>query len=161
MRSLQSDGPSVSWHRIKCGIPAERPVSVRQFSLFVENKAGRIAQIAGVLAARKINIFGFCLADTGDYGIVRLVVSKADEAAEALRGEGFTVKENKVLCVRLPNEPGALATLGAIVTGSGSNIDYLYWGARESVIFMTDDIEGLERTLTDKGLPCLADSDID
>ncbi len=136
-------------------------MSVRQFSLFVENKAGRIAQIAGVLAAREINIFGFCLADTGDYGIVRLVVSRPDEAAEILRGEGFTVKENSVLCVRLPNQPGALAMLAAVVTGTGCNIDYLYWGARESVIFMADDIEGLERTLTDKGLPCLADFDID
>ncbi|OPZ77130.1 MAG: acetolactate synthase 3 regulatory subunit [Actinobacteria bacterium ADurb.Bin444] len=136
-------------------------MSVRQFSLFVENKAGRIAQIAGVLAAKQINIFGFCLADTGDYGIVRLVVSKPDEAAEILRGEGFTVKENRVLCVRLPNSPGALAMLAAVVTGVGCNIDYLYWGARESVIFMSDDVEGLEQTLTDKGLSCLADSDID
>lgn len=136
-------------------------MSVRQFSLFVENKAGRIAQIAGVLAAKQINIFGFCLADTGDYGIVRLVVNKPDQALEILRAEGFTVKENKVLCVRLPNQPGALAMLGAVVTGAGCNIDYLYWGAQESVIFMADDVAGLERTLTEKGLPCLADSDID
>ena len=135
-------------------------VSVRQLSLFVENKAGRIAQIAGVLAARKINIFGFCLADTGDYGIVRLVVDKPESAGGALRGEGFTVTENAVICVSLPDQPGALATLAAVVAGAGCSIDYLYWGARESVIFMADDVPNLERTLTEKGLSCLVDADI-
>lgn len=136
-------------------------MSVRQLSLFIENKAGRIAQIAGILASKGINIFGLCLADTGDYGIVRLVVDRPEEAADLLRSEGFTVKENRVLCVRLRNEPGALATLAAMVASMGSNIDYLYWGATESVIFMADDVAGLERTLMEKGLPCLADSDID
>lgn len=126
----------------------------------MENKAGRIAQIAGVLAAKKINIFGFCLADTGDYGIVRLVVGDPELARELLRQEGFTVKENNVICVRLPDEPGALATLAALVAGAGCSIDYLYWGARESVIFMADDVAGLEQMLKDKGLSCLLDADI-
>lgn len=136
-------------------------MSVHQLSLFVENKSGRIAQIAGLLAAKEINIFGFCLADVGDYGIVRLVVNRPALAAEVLRAEGFTVQESQVLCVRLPNKPGALAMLGALVASAGRNIDYLYWGATESVIFAADDVAGLEQTLMEKGLPCLADSDID
>lgn len=147
-------------HVVQGGVEGSGPVSVRQLSLFVENKAGRIAQIAGVLAAKKINIFGFCLADTGDYGIVRLVVDKPESASSMLRAEGFAVTENAVICVSLPNQPGALAMLAAVVAGAGCSIDYLYWGARESVIFMADDVPGLERTLMEKGLSCLVDADI-
>lgn len=101
-------------------------MKVRQLSVFIENKAGRVSEVTGILGASGVNIRGFSVADTADYGILRLVVDKPDEAVAALRAEGFTVRETDVICIWLEDVPGSLAKVLGTVADAGVNIEYLY-----------------------------------
>ena len=76
---------------------------VEQISVFMENKAGRLAQITRVLGAADVNILALSLADTADFGILRIIVSDNDKAYDALKREGFTVGRNDVLAVEVPD----------------------------------------------------------
>lgn len=101
-------------------------MNVRQLSVFVENKAGRVSEVSEVLGVAGVNIRGFSVSDTADYGIVRLVVDDPARAHEVLHAAGFAVKENDVLCVELPDEPGGLAGVLKTVAGAGVNVEYVY-----------------------------------
>jgi len=101
-------------------------VNVKQLSVFIENKAGRVSEVSDVLGAAGVNIRGFSVSDTADYGIVRLVVDDPDHGLEVLRTAGFAVKVNDVLCVELPDHPGGLASVLKIVSGAGVNVEYVY-----------------------------------
>lgn len=101
-------------------------MNVRQLSVFIENKAGRVSEVTDTLGQAGVNIRGFSVSDTADYGIVRLIVDDPDAGAEALRAAGFTVKESEVLCVELPDVPGGLAGVLKIVSDAGVNIEYVY-----------------------------------
>jgi hypothetical protein len=137
-----------------------RTMSIRQLSIFVENRAGAIAEVAGSLADNEVNIFGFALADTGEYAIVRLVVDKVDLAQTVLSQAGFVAIDNDVLCVEVPPGPGSLATLARTVTGAGADIEYLYLGAGESVVVKAHNAEGLEELLAGKGFRILQEVDL-
>lgn len=99
---------------------------VRQLSVFIENKSGRVSEVAELLGANDVNIRGFSVSDTADFGILRLVVDRPEEAHAALKAAGFTVKESDVICLRLPDRPGALAEALKIVADAGVNIEYVY-----------------------------------
>ena len=99
---------------------------VRQISVFIANESGRVSEVTRALGAGGVNIRGFSVSDTADYGILRLVVDKPDEANELLRAGGFTVKETEVICIDLPDEPGGLAGVLKIVSDAGVNIEYVY-----------------------------------
>lgn len=101
-------------------------VKVRQLSVFIENKAGRVSEVTDVIGAAGVNIRGFSVSDTADYGILRLVVDRPEEAVAALRTAGFTVKESDVICINLPDQPGGLASALRIVADAGVNIEYVY-----------------------------------
>lgn len=101
-------------------------VKVKQIAVFIENKAGRVSEVAELLGAAGVNIRGFSVSDTAEFGILRLVVDYPAEAVVALRGAGFTVKESEVICLRLPDEPGALAAALKVVGEAGVNIEYVY-----------------------------------
>jgi hypothetical protein len=101
-------------------------VNVKQLSVFVENKAGRVSEVTDVLGRANVNIRGFSVSDTADYGIVRLVVDDPDRGREALHEAGFAVKVNDVLCAELPDHPGGLSGVLRVVSDAGVNIDYVY-----------------------------------
>lgn len=101
-------------------------MKVRQLSVFIENKAGRVSEVADLLGGAGINIRGFSVSDTAEFGILRLVVDRPEEAHAALKAAGFTVKESDVVCLRLPDRPGALAEALRIVSDAGVNIEYVY-----------------------------------
>ena len=101
-------------------------VNVRQLSVFIENKAGRVSEITDVLGTAGVNIRGFSVSDTADYGIVRVVVDRPDVGRKALQDAGFTVKESEVLCLDLPDRPGGLAGVLKTVADAGVNIEYVY-----------------------------------
>ncbi len=101
-------------------------VNVRQLSVFIENKSGRVSEVTEVLGRVGVNIRGFSVSDTADYGIVRLVVNDPDAALTALHEAGFTVKESEVLCLNLPDRPGGLAGVLKTVSAAGVNIEYVY-----------------------------------
>ena len=80
-----------------------------QLAVFIENRTGRLAEICKTLGDKGINIFGFSIADTEDYGIFRLICKRYQMAHQILKEAGFTVRENEVICVKVPHEPGGLA----------------------------------------------------
>jgi hypothetical protein len=84
-------------------------MKVEQISVFMENKAGRLAQITRVLGEAGVNILALSLADTADFGILRIIVTDNQKAHDTLKTEGFTVGQNEVLAVEVPDRPGGLA----------------------------------------------------
>jgi len=116
-------------------------VNVKQLSVFIENKAGRVSEVTDVLGEAGVNIRGFSVSDTADYGIVRLIVDDPDKGHKALSAAGFTVKENAVICLDLPDHPGGLAGVLKIVSGAGVNIEYVYSLISTYVVINVADID--------------------
>lgn len=101
-------------------------VKVHQLSVFIENKSGRVSEVAELLGSTGVNIRGFSVSDTAEFGILRLVVDDPEAARSTLKDSGFTVKDSEVICIRLPDRPGALAEALKIVSEAGVNIEYVY-----------------------------------
>jgi len=124
----------------------EFSVKVKQISVFLENKSGRLAQVTRVLGDNGINIRALSIADTTDFGILRLIVDKPEEANRILRAAGFMVSETSVIAVQVPDRPGGLADILAALGLAGINIEYLYAFIGQSsdeaqVIFRVDDCD--------------------
>ncbi|MFW5734798.1 MAG: ACT domain-containing protein [Oceanidesulfovibrio sp.] len=101
-------------------------MKVEQISIFLENKAGRLAEVTRILSENKINIRALSLADTSDFGILRLIVSDTQKAREALKENGFTVGRTTVVAVEVPDTPGGLANILGILSTQGVNVEYMY-----------------------------------
>jgi hypothetical protein len=114
-----------------------------QISVFLENKSGRLAEVTLALANAGVNIRALSLAETIDYGVLRLIVDKPHEARATLTRAGFTVTETEVIAVAMPDRPGGLAEVVDLLTKRGLNIEYLYAfvgqrGENAVVIFRID-----------------------
>ena len=99
---------------------------IKQISIFVENTSGRLADVTALLAGAGINLRALAIADTADFGILRMVADQPDAAVKLLREAGFTARETDVIGVEVPDHPGALARLMALFRDEGVNIEYLY-----------------------------------
>jgi len=99
---------------------------IKQISIFIENKSGRLAQIAGILADNAINIHALSIADTTDFGILRLIVSDAEKAVRALKENGVTVKMTDVVAVSMEHRPGGLADVLKKLEKAEIAIEYMY-----------------------------------
>ncbi len=99
---------------------------IKQLSVFVENKFGRLSAITDVLKKNDIDIDALSLADTSDFGILRLVVDKPEEAAMALTEHGVTVKCTDVIAAAMDDRPGGLALILSVLTDAEVNIEYMY-----------------------------------
>ena len=99
---------------------------LKQLSIFVENKHGRLAEITGLLTKHEIDIRALSIADTTDYGILRLIVDKPDKAKKALQEEGFTVSLTNVIAVAIDDTPGALANVVKVLCDHEIGIEYVY-----------------------------------
>ncbi len=127
-----------------------RTVNVQQLSVFIENKTGRVSEVSDVLGANDVNIRGFSVSDTADYGIVRLIVDDPVRGREVLQDAGFTVKVSEVLCLNLPDKPGGLAGILKIVSDAGVNIEYVYSLISTFVVINVADIDRALAMLKDK-----------
>ncbi len=119
---------------------------VEQIAVFLENKSGRLAEITRILAENDINIRALSVADTADFGILRLIVDKVDRAKEVLRAGGFTVGKTNVVAVEVPDRSGGLASVLKVVTVAGLNVEYMYAfvnksGANAVLIFRFDEMD--------------------
>jgi hypothetical protein len=101
-------------------------MKIEQISLFAENKPGHIAAPSRILAQEGIDIRALFLADSQEYGILRMIVSDWKRAAEVLEDRGFVVKVTEVLAVEVKDQPGGLADLLGTLDGTGINIEYMY-----------------------------------
>jgi hypothetical protein len=135
-------------------------MSITQLSVFVENKPGHLADTLSTLAEGRVNILSFTIAETTDYGILRLVVDQVEYARQLLVAAGYAAVEHPVVCALTPNEPGVLATLTRLVSDSGLNIEYIYLGPHDTLILRTEELERLESLLVDKGFRVLGPGDL-
>lgn len=125
-------------------------MNVKQLSVFIENKAGRVSEITDILGRSDVNIRGFSVSDTAEFGIVRLVVDDPVKAQGALTDAGFTVKVTDVLCLDLPDHPGGLAGVLKVVSGAGVNIEYVYSLIGTYVVINVADIDKAIELLADQ-----------
>jgi len=121
-------------------------MKVEQISIFIENKTGRLADVSGVIGDAGINIRALSLADTSDFGILRLIVDKTDEAIKVLKEKGFTVSKTEVVAVEVPDRPNGLHGILAILDQAGVNVEYMYAFVERSgdnavIIFRFDSVD--------------------
>lgn len=140
-------------------------MKVEQISIFLENKSGRLAEVAGVLAGAGVNIRALSLADTTDFGILRLIVNDTEKAKQVLKENGFTVGKTEVLAVEVPDRPGGLATILNAMRDAGINVEYMYAFVQKSggnaiIIFRFDELEKAISALQKAGIRILKGEDV-
>mgnify|MGYP001806535136 FL=1 len=99
---------------------------IKQLSVFLENKTGRLNEVTQILGNAGINMSAFSVADTSEFGILRMIVSEPEKALSILKEADFSVRLTDVICLNSPNEPGALARALNILSGEEVFIEYLY-----------------------------------
>jgi len=120
---------------------------IKQLSIFLENKSGRLTEVTETLAAANINITAFSVADTAEFGILRMIVNKPEQAEHLLKAKGLSVHIIDVIGIVVPNQPGGLHRALQILSSEGISIEYMYAFAlsdRATVILRT---ESAERTI--------------
>ena len=131
-------------------------MKVEQISVFLENKSGRLSEVTRILGDGGVNLRALTLADTTDFGILRLIVNDNRRAVELLKAGGFTVGTTEVVAVEIPDKPGGLAKILSILQRENINVEYMYafverCGGNAVIIFRFDE--------TDKAIGTLQGSD--
>ncbi len=121
-------------------------MKAKQISVFLENKSGRLATVTRILGENGINIRALSIADTTDFGILRLIVNDPDKARKVLKENEFAVSETEIIAVQVPDKPGGLAGILAILEKCKINIEYMYAfvgksGENAVVVFRIEDID--------------------
>ena len=132
-------------------------MEIKQISVFFENKPGRLGEVTKVLADAGINLRVISIADTADFGILRLIVNNHEKAAAALHDAGFTIRITNVAAVEIEDVPGSLARVMDIFKTANVNIEYLYASlegkeGKAVVIFKLEDHEKGLRLIQQNGL---------
>ena len=135
-------------------------MKVRQLSVFLENRAGRLAEIVRLLGESGINIRALSLADTSDFGILRLIVNDVARAHSVLREASFTVQLTDVIAVEVPDQPGGLASVLDPLQRAGINVEYMYAFVEKAtdkavVIFRFEEPEAAVNVLRGAGISVL------
>ena len=136
---------------------------IKQLSVFLEDRSGRLTDLTQILAEHEINITALSVAETADYGIVRMVVGKPDIAQKFLREAGFSVRLTDVVCVNMPDQPGSLHEVLKILADNDINVDYMYAFSNKDValaVIRTADINSTIEVLEQNEMQLLRQSDI-
>ena len=129
-------------------------MQVKQLSVFMENRPGRLEEITKILEKSNINIRALSLADTADFGILRLIVDKPDAAKDILHGENFTLRENTVIACEIDDKPGGLHKILKILGDSKISVEYMYgflekYTDKAIMILRVEDFEKAIKSLMD------------
>lgn len=140
-------------------------MKVKQISIFLENKSGRLAQVTRVLGENGINIRALSIADTTDFGILRLIVSDPGKAYQVLKEAGFTVSTTDVIAVEVEDNPGGLAGVLKSLDRAGINIEYLYAFLQKAskaalVVFRVERLEEAVKVLQENGTRILGEDEV-
>jgi hypothetical protein len=140
-------------------------MKVEQISIFLENKSGRLAEVTELLAKSGINIRALSLADTADFGILRLILNDLEKAKKVLKENGFTVGKTEVIAVEVPDRPGGLAGILNALQGEGINVEYMYAFVQKSgenaiIIFRFDELEKAIAALQRAGVRILKGEEV-
>lgn len=127
-------------------------MAIKQISVFLENKSGRLYEMAEALGKNGINMIALTVAETADYGVVRFIADDPNRALDVLKKHGFTVAETDVVAVVVPDRPGGLASVLEVLKNKGLNVEYLYCFAgptRDTAIdiMRVEDVEAAESLL--------------
>ena len=130
---------------------------IKQISVFVENGVGGLSEIAKILSDSRINIRSAYVADTAEFGILRLIVTDTKKAEKVLLDNGIAVKESDVIAIEMPDSPGGLSYILDVLSGNRINIEYLYAfvGKGDSgaiMVFKADDAKKAEDALEKSGI---------
>jgi hypothetical protein len=140
-------------------------MKVEQIAIFMENRSGRLAEITGILAANDINIRALSLADTADFGILRLIVNDTAKAKQILKENGFTVGTTEVLVVEVPDKPGGLAGALSAIKEAELNVEYMYAFTQQSgtsglIIFRFEKIDAAISAFQKAGIRILEGEEV-
>ena len=135
-------------------------MKVEQISIFIENKSGRLAEITRILGEADINIRALSLADTSDFGILRLIVNDAGNAKAVLKEKGFTVNKTEVVAVEVPDKPGGLSVILQTLDKNMINVEYMYafverCAGNAVIIFRFDETDKAIATLLENNVNVL------
>ena len=137
---------------------------IKQLSIFLENKGGSLGEVLKILSGQNINIASASLADTNDFGVLRLLVSDSDKAYKVLKENGITSKISDVLGVCVPNETGGFSKVVQLILDAGLNISYIYGLSVQNdganIVMKTDDQEKTVDILQKAGVKLLAQTDL-
>ncbi len=138
---------------------------VSQLSIFAENKPGIVGEITKALGEADIDIRAMSIADSADFGILRLIVSDIEKAKKVLSDAQFVVSETKVLAIEVPDTPGALTDIMVLLSGNGINIEYMYAFVTVSkknayVVLRVMDNDSAIDILNKNGIKLVCNSDI-
>ncbi|TFH48071.1 MAG: ACT domain-containing protein [Methanothrix sp.] len=135
-------------------------MKLEQISIFLENKPGGLSSVTKALRDANINIRALSLADTSDFGILRLIVNDVAKAKEILNASGFAVGRTDVVAVEVPDKPGGLHSILDALTVEGVNVEYMYAfversGENAVIIFRFDSTDNAIKILQNKGFHVL------
>ncbi|MBQ7580347.1 MAG: ACT domain-containing protein [Clostridia bacterium] len=140
-------------------------MAIKQLSIFVENKAGKIVEVTELLAKNNIDLRALSIADTQDYGILRTIVDDTEKAKSVLEENGSVYKVTEVIGVEIPDVPGGMSKVMRILSDNGVNIEYVYAFISRSkefayVVMRVRDNEKAEKILTDNGINLVDENEI-
>jgi len=140
-------------------------MTIQQLSVFIENKPGRLVETLEALARAEIDLRALSLADTADFGILRLIVDKPSHAQAVLQEEGHLVKNSEVLAVVVGDKPGGLAYAMRILADAGVDVEYTYAFVAHShdnafVILRVDNNDAAVETLAKNGISMLGAEEV-
>ena len=140
-------------------------MAIKQLTVFVENKHGTLVTVTDILSKHNINLRALSIAETQDFGILRLIVDDEETAQKVLAQEGYLIKITDVVGVKIGDAPGKLSEALHIIADNNINIDYLYaFMARTEkhayVVIRVEDNEGAEKALEDAGFHIITNADI-
>jgi hypothetical protein len=135
-------------------------MSVKQISVFLENRKGRLAEVTQTLAREKVNIRALSLADTSDFGVLRIIVNNPERCLAALKAKSFVAQVTEVIAVEVEDTPGGLARILEVLDGDNVNVEYMYAYVEKSrdnaiVIVRIDDRERALAVLEKNGIRTL------
>ncbi|NCC23672.1 MAG: ACT domain-containing protein [Deltaproteobacteria bacterium] len=140
-------------------------MKVEQISVFLENRAGRLEEVTRILSETGVSIRALSLADTSDFGILRLIVSDHEKAKEVLKSNGFTVGRTNVVAVEVEDRPGGLHRILSVLNQNGINVEYMYAFVQQSgknavLIFRFDRTDQALEILQKNGIRILPGSEV-
>lgn len=138
---------------------------VKQVSVFLENKLGRLATVTKILGDNGIDISAMVLADTTNFGILRMIVNNPDKAASVLKEAGFTVSTTDVLAVEVDDRPGGLAAVLEVLQDNGISIEYAYSfikraGNKAFILFRVENPDRAVELLKNTGVKVLNEKEV-
>lgn len=141
-------------------------MTMKQLSIFVENKPGAMSAMTTVLAEHGIDMRALSLAETKDFGIVRIIVNNVYQATTVLKDAGYVHSLTTVLCVEIPDEPGGLNKVLTILAEGGVNVEYMYafLGGKQAnsayMIFRVEDAAAADLVLSGHGIKTLGQEEL-